>query len=88
MPKIRRIVGLPIHKRRQITLFSKTNTHKTLIKDNGTHIVNNQKINSFTELLLNSTDKISMAINKYPKINKVLMTISEKLINISEKIHT
>ena len=88
MPGIRRIRKISSYQRNRGALFSRTNTHKQLIRDNGTHIVKNKKINSFTELVLNAADKMSPIMNKHPKFNKAIMFISEKLINLSEKIRS
>lgn len=90
MPKIRRINYLPMRKKMSAeTLKNKKNTTIApinLIKDNGTHLTTNLKINYFTQLTLNTLDKLSPIIKKHPKFGQAIMSACEKLIKLSGKI--
>ena len=84
MPKITRVDSIAVHTRKNSALFSKKQK-QPIMTDDGSHLTNNIRLNNITKLSLDTVDKLTPIIKKFPKFGKIIVLTFEKVIKISEK---
>lgn len=80
--KIRTNPAIPVHRKRSSELFKKPG-QTFIAKDGGSHIINNTNANKLNSLIFNTLDKMTPILKKHSKFNKLVISLSEKIIRFS-----
>jgi hypothetical protein len=82
--KLDKVGNINVHKRANSRLFKKGTPKKNEVAYSGKNIMNNSHFNNLHVVVFNVIDKITPFIKRHPKIGKIVIGLSEKILKNSK----